>query len=442
MGIVTLVVLGLTLVGMAFGALFGLIRGRDRALLRLGLIILSVILALALRGTVVDFVMNFEIDGATLQETMLESFTSEDASIPAGLQNLIFALLEILIGFVAYFILLFALRFLTWFFLFPFLKLIIRKIEKKRALKLWAANAAENVSNESNPEAAPEAEKPTVKKLTRKERKKLVKKHRGMGALVGLVQGIFLAYFLFAPLTCLATQFNQIANVKIDGELLLEIPEDVGLAEYTESIPGKIYKTTGGWLYNMMTTTTDADGNEVSLESTLDSVVVILDVADAATSLEDEIKILEDENAEPEEVISALNSLGDKLVSIGNSMEDLDENTMDMITDLVTEVAGEELSDEEMDELIEMLTPEFFVKAGGGIKAFAEYEQVKLDGTELTQEQANNIASNAYNCITFIEGMELDVNDEDKAKFESAIEAIDGISAEDKDALFNVFGIQ
>lgn len=464
MGTIALVVLGLTLAGMLFGALFGLIRGRDRAILRLTLVILSVVLALALRGVVVDTVMNLNIDGATLQETLTESFASEDGSIPEGLQNLIFALIEILIGFVAYFILLFVLRFLTWFFLFPFLKLIIRKIEKKRALRILNENLAakeapaaeadealaengeavtENAPENAEPveEAAPAKAEP-IRKISRKERKKLVKKHRGLGALVGLVQGIVLAYFLFAPLTCLVSQVNDIANLKMNGEPLFEIPEEIGLAEYTESAPGKIYKSTGGWLYNMMTTTTDADGNEVSLEGTLDSIGVIMEVADVTVSLEDDLKILEDENAEPEEVIAALDSLGDKLISVGNSMDELDDSTMDMIKDLVTEMGGEDVSQEEMDEMLEMLTPEFFVQAGNGIKAFAEYEQVKLDGAELTQDKANEIVNKAYECITIIEAVEFDVNDGDKAEFKTAIDSISNISNEDKDALYGVFGIE
>lgn len=461
MGIFSLIVLGLTLVGMLFGTLFGLIRGRDRALLRLALIILCAILAIALRGTVVDVVMNINIGDGTIQETLTDAFASEDGSIPAGLQNLIFALIEILIGFVAYFILLFTLRFLTWFFLFPFLKLIIRKIENKRARRILAESASapateeatENASEDAEEtvaetaaeeavEAAPEIVDAPKVKITRKMRKKLVKKHRGMGALIGLFQGILLAYFLFAPLTCLASQISSIANMKMNGEALFEMPEEIGLEEYSESALGKIYKATGGWYYRIMTSTTDADGNEISLEGTLDSVGVILEVADVATSLEDDLKILSDENATPEQVISTLDSLGDKLISIGTSMEELDDGIMNMITDLVSEMGGEDVSQEEMDEIMEMLTPEFFEQAGNGIKAFAEYEQIKLDGDTLTQEQANDIVGKAHKCITIIEAVEFDVNESDKATFKTAIDSVSNISAEDKDTLYEVFGIQ
>ena len=106
----TLIVLAVTLVGLFFGALMGLIRGRDRAILRLILVVLSAVLALSLRGAVVDTLMNFEIEGATLKETMLDAFSSGEEGIPAGLQNLVFALIEILVGFVSYFAFLFVFR--------------------------------------------------------------------------------------------------------------------------------------------------------------------------------------------------------------------------------------------------------------------------------------------------------------------------------------------
>ena len=114
MGTITLVVLGLTLAGIAFGALFGFLRGRDRALLRLILIIISAVLALALRGTIIDAVTNININGVNLEETISDNFGSGDSSATQGIMNLIVVIFEIIIGFVSYFILLFALRFLTW----------------------------------------------------------------------------------------------------------------------------------------------------------------------------------------------------------------------------------------------------------------------------------------------------------------------------------------
>ena len=501
MGTITLVVLGLTLAGMALGALFGFMRGRERALLRLVLVIISAVLALALRGTIVDLVMNINIEGATLQETLTSSFASGEASMPEGITNLIFVLMEIVIGFVAYFVLLFALRFLSWLLVFPFLKLIIRVFEKKRAEKIWNENVSENNSEvvESTPEVAepevennvesieneiasesentednventsenletdvkveaeveetPENIEPVVVKacestvpvkkisVDRKGRKKALSKHRGWGALVGLVQGVLVAYFLFAPLTCLLTQVTTIANIKMGDKALFEIPEDIGITEYSESAIGKFYNATGYWYYDIMTTATDAKGNKVSLTDTLDSISVIMEVANVATSLEEDLMIFSKEDATPEEKISSLQSLSDKLISVGTSMEKIDDNTKDMIKDLVTEMGGEEASQEEIDDMIEMLTPEFFTQAGTAMKNYADYEQVKLDGTELSQEKANEMVDAAYASIKLAGDVKLDVNEGDKVKFKTAIDAKD-ITAEDKEKLYQVFDIQ
>ena len=458
---VSSIILAVTLVGLFFGALMGLIRGRDRALLRLILVIVSAVLALSLRGSIVDAVMNFNVDGQPLQEMLIESFSDGSESIPAGLQNLIFALIEILIGFVSYFILLFSLRFLTWFFLFPFLKLIIRSIEKKRAIRIWneqknvEAAPSENVDDFVSKDLAPTTE--VYDMPTRKERKKIIKKnkHRGMGALIGLLQGVLLAYLLFAPLTCLATQAEKIVSVEMDGKPLVEIPEEIGLSEYTQSALGKIYNATGTPLYRLMTSTKDADGKEVSLEKLLDSAVSILDIADKAMTVEKDLNVLNDKNATPEEIIGAVNSLGDKIISIGNSLEQIDEGTKDMIVDLATELIGEDAPAEEIDKFVEILTPEILVQAGHGIKSYATYEQVKLDGEEFTAEQAAEIVSGVNDCLAVIDsisdvvGEEIDVNDisldieeNDKMTFKAAIDGMQDMSAEDKDSLYAIFGIE
>ena len=461
MGTITLVVLAVTVLGLGFGALFGFMRGRDRALLRLGLIILCAILAIALRGVVVDVVMGLEFDGSTLKESLLDSFGS-DAEIPERIQSLVVSLVEILIGFVAYFILLYVLRFLTWILVFPFLKLIIRKLEKKRLIKIVTQNAnnaapAEAIAPDANAAPimenaeyvavpAPDAAPAPIVLPKGKARKKLLKKHRGYGALVGLGQGILLAFFLFAPLTCLTTQIDQIASAKIGGETLLEIPEEIGISEYSESFIGKFYSTTGRWYYDILTSTTDEDGNDISLSDTLDSAVVILDIADTALTLEDDIKILQKDNVQPQEMITALDNISEKLITIGTSMEEIDEGTMDIIKDLVTSVAGEELSEEEVGKLTEKLTPELFVEAGNGISAFAEYEQIKLDEAEMTPEKASEIINKTYQCMTIVEiledeEVELEVDDTDKAQFKNAIDNIPNISSENKTSLYSIFGI-
>ena len=149
MGIITSVVLGLTLVGMLLGALFGFLRGRERAILRLVLVVLSAVLALVSRGAILDALMKINIGGAPLSDTITQAF--QGGTIPQSLQSLILSLVEILVGIISYFIMLFAFRFFTWALVFPFLKLIIRKFENVRAEKLYAESLAQSAkANEEN----------------------------------------------------------------------------------------------------------------------------------------------------------------------------------------------------------------------------------------------------------------------------------------------------
>ena len=399
MDIITTVVLSLTLVGMALGALFGFLRGRERALLRLVLVIISAILAIALRGVIVDAIMNIDIDGSTLKESFF-GVSSSDSSTYVAVSNLLLVIFEILMGIVAYFILLFSLRFLTWLLVFPFLKLIIRKFE------------SEPYGN------------------------------RGQGALVGLAQGILLSYFLFAPLTCLLTQVNQFASIELNNEPLFNMPGQTEITEYTESSVGKFYNATGRWYYNMMTTSTAANANGVSLDDISNSVSTVIEIANVVTSLEDELEIINSENATPEEKINSFNILADKMISLGTSMSELDDNTKEIINDLFRETDGENTNQEEIDDILEILTPELFTQAGHAMKSYAEYEQVKLDGASLGQDKADEIINNVYGAINIMDEVELEVNDADKSIFKAAIDSNADIAAEDVPTMYKIFGIK
>ena len=92
--------------------------------------------------------------------------------------------------------------------------------------------------------------------------------------------------------------------------------------------------------------------------------------------------------------------------------------------------------------MMEMLSSESLIQAGNGIKAFAEYEQIKLDESELTQDKATDIVSKAHGCIGLVGGIELNINDDDKTQFKAAIDSMADITLEDKESLYSLFGIQ
>ena len=88
-----------------------------------------------------------------------------------------------------------------------------------------------------------------------------------------------------------------------------------------------------------------------------------------------------------------------------------------------------------------MMTPEIFEQAGGAMKSYAEYEQVKLDGAALEEDKAKEIVKNAYSAIDLVGEAELEVNEADKATFKAAIDSNEDIAAEDVEKMYKIFGI-
>ena len=134
MGYITLGVLGFTALCLFFGFVLGLMRGRNRSILRLILVVASVVCAVAFKDTVVEILMNYEYEGQTIRAALSSLFTDSGVSIPASLETLIFTLIEIIVGVVVYFVLFFVLKFVSWLILFPILKIFVRRGKKKRVL--------------------------------------------------------------------------------------------------------------------------------------------------------------------------------------------------------------------------------------------------------------------------------------------------------------------
>ena len=88
-GMLSLAILALTAVALFFGAIFGLVRGRNRAILRLVLIILCIVASIALRSTVVEFLMNYNLGEGTVRDMLVETMVGTSSEMPAVLVDLI-----------------------------------------------------------------------------------------------------------------------------------------------------------------------------------------------------------------------------------------------------------------------------------------------------------------------------------------------------------------
>ena len=390
MGYIALAVLILTLVAWLFGGLFGLMRGLNRSLLRLGLIVLCVVLAILLRGVFVDLVMGINVGDGTIEEMIASAFVSEEMEMPPSVINLVFALVEIVIGIAVYYVLFFVLRFITWVLFYPILKIWVKKGEKKRG---W------------------------------------------WGALVGFGQGLIIAFAMWAPLTGLLVNTNKVLTMEMDGKQVVEeVPEEIGLAEYPKSVPGAVYNVTGGWYFEILGTTKDAEGKTVRLSDVCDIVVTVMDMANSVADLGESMENMRDENASEQDYIDTTKEIGQKLIEIDGSIDKLSTGSKTIINDLIGdfgEMMGEEwiLPDDFTVDTID------FGSAGEGLCGIATYvEKVSPtlgNGQVVTQDDVDSIVNGFGGCLVIfdmlMEGEEYEawvpVLPEHEAMFEASINA-------------------
>ena len=410
MNYITLGIVGLSILLLGTGALYGMSRGLKRSSVRLSLVLISIVLAVLLRKTFVNIFMDISIGGETLNEVLVSAL-NEGEALPPSMQNLVFALVEILIGLVAYFVIFAAINFLTLIIVFPILKIFIKKEEPKR---------------------------------------------KGFGAIIGLVQGAILAFAFCSPVTGLIIQVDKLSQVKMDGETFIEIPAEIGIDDYVKSFPCKVYDKTGGWFFDLLTTTKTDDGTKVSIEDTVDVVLTVTDIANTATELSDSIDLMTNATT-PQEQILAMKNLGDSLIEIGNSIDNLSDDAREMVNGLIDSVKDMLSKEGETDPALEEALANFDINsidlsgAGSAMKGIATYIEKTnpefANNTPVTQADVNlivnGLAENNFVLAMISGGEETPVlidATEHSDMFISAIEAT-SISAEDKDVLKAIFGL-
>lgn len=412
MGILTIVILGLTAVALLIGALSGLIRGRNRAILRLIMIVVCAGVAILLRGTLTKILMEIEIDGESLKQMLVSMLATGETQLPEAVNNLAFALVEVIIGLLSYFLLFFALRIVSFIIIYPICKIFVKKGRKTR--RLW-------------------------------------------GALVGLLQGIIVAFVVLSPATGLIVQVEKLSSVKMEGKPLIEIPQEIDLKEYTESTAGQLYISIGNWYFNILTSGTTADGMNINLEDTIDTVHTVLGLADTVTGLGDSMGALSNPESSPEDKINALDQTGDALIALGNQIDGLDDGAKEMINELLGSVADMIPSDPEdensqaMKDALSDLTLDDLNVAGVGqaMKGVSSVmENVKNETIENIEQEdidniVNGISSNEFilemipGDTTLIDVSELDSGLVDK--FEDALADVE--DPETKAKLEALFGL-
>jgi hypothetical protein len=360
MGMITLVMLGLTAVGLGFGALFGLMRGRNRAILRLIMVAVCVVVAIVLRGPLTKVVMGININGQTLEQTLVSLFNQGEMAFPESVQTLVLSLVEIIVGLLAYFIAFFALRVLTWAVVFPICKIFVHEGE-------------------------------TMK--------------RGQGALFGLAQGVIVVFAMLMPLNGLIVQFDKIADIKMQDKPLLELPANVGLEEYVNGPIGQTYSAVGGWYFNMLTS-----ADTLKFDDLTDMVVVAGNLAGSISGINESMDVLQSD-ASTQDKTDALVDVGNRLIEVGKDVDNLSDEAKAQIDtllgDLKEMVGGGEESGEEMDEFFNDLSLDD-INIGGmghalvGVGSLIEKQET---GEEINQEDVNHIVIGLATNMKFVDMM-------------------------------------
>ena len=406
MGIITSVMLGLTVVGLGFGALFGFMRGRNRAILRLILVAVSVFLAIFLRGPLTNLVMGIEVEGQPIKEMLLSAFNQGEMAVPESLQTLVFSIIEIFLGIFAYFIAFFSLRAVTWAVVFPICKIFVRKGEKKR---------------------------------------------RCQGALIGLAQGVLVVFAVLMPLNGMVYQVDKISQIKMQDKPLFSLPAEVGVEEYVNGPMGKTYYAIGGWYFNLLTS-----ADKINFDDITDMVVVVGGLADSISGITESMDVLQKEGATTQEKTEALTDVGNKLIEVGESINSLSDNAKQQVNDMLSDVkemiAGGEEAGGEIEEFFNDLSLED-IDIGGmghalvGVSSIIEKQET---GEPIDQEDVNHIVTGLatnMKIVDMIMGGENenptlvnDLDEEQKAMIENAI-AGQELSAEDEQTLRKLLGL-
>ncbi len=386
MGYLALGVLVLTIIAIVFGMLFGMGRGRNRSILRLILIIGCVLGAFFLRGTITEIIMGIDTGEGTMAEMITTSLGGEDP-LPEGMQTFVVSIVEVLIGLVAYFVAFFVLRLITWLIIFPICKIFVKKeLEKKR----------------------------------------------GWGALIGLIQGIVIAFAVLAPASGLIGTMNSLTKLEIEGEPMLAVEEEFGVETYKDSFIGKTYLTIGGWYYELIAP---------KLDDSASAMGCMMGVAQSIQDFSNSMEIINSGEKSELEKADELKVIGESLKDIGAQLENLSEGAEEIVNELFSSMGemlgeeGEELSPELEDFINNFDVSELDITAlGEAIVNIGEYFEKTSGGSEeeFSQEDAQAIVNGFVQNEWLLNLLEsegsvdevIDISYEYEYLFESALESV------------------
>ena len=303
---IMLALAGLAIIG---GVFFGMIRGRNRSVLRLILIIGCAVGAIYFLPTITTFIMEVNVGSGTVGEMIAGSIKGLD-SLPSSMRFLVDAMVNIVIGIIAYLLAFGVLRFVSWLIVFPILKKIIKQ--------------------------------------------DLIRSTLG-GAIFGLLQGLVIIIAVLVPINGMLVEINSITKMDLGEEISIELPEEIDIDKYSQSEISKTFNTVGGWYYSRLNTY-KTEKYEITLSGT---IYVINSMVQFASSLEEvgnSLDVLMPEKGtqiSARDKVDTLKASSQKIQNAADVFEGLDQKTSKLFNDILSDI--EELPIEGMEEYQDLL---------------------------------------------------------------------------------------
>ena len=286
----SMIMLALTLFFVLTGLIVGILRGRKHSFLRLIIVVGCAVLSLFACEPLKNVIMDIEVNGTQLRNMLQTAFNQGTVAIPDSIAFIIVSLLEILVKIVCYFISFLLLLLLSWVLVFPIAKAIFKKEKKKDKV---------------------------------------------FGAISGLVQGIVILLAIVIPFNGLIVEVEKISKLELNGQKIIEIPEEYGLEEISDSSLCKFTQKIGGWYFDIIATS-----NGKKLADICDTVVGVAGLADSFTQIGSSFDTLTNENATVAEKASALKDAGKALQEKAKQLENLGEGSKEIINEVLADVKG------------------------------------------------------------------------------------------------------
>ena len=371
---IILAIVMLTVLPILASVLLGLLRGSRRSLLRLGLVLVSLVLAFALCGVVANALLGVDVsrfvegDGSMTVSEYLQQILLSD--IPDGVTTIALAIVQSMVKVVVFLLLFLLFRFLTWAIAYPICKIFVKP------------------KTVHNPDGS-----------TGKKKRRLI------GSVFGLVQGVVVAACVCVVMTGLLVQTNKIVVMANDLEELAggmqTMSQDDGIrvidedtvnpeqpsdnpfddvvniiSEYVDSGIGKFYNDIGAKPFNWLSTVKNANDNRVTLSGQIDAIRGVVDMAK-------ELMNFQNINFEDLFAEGNVDAIRDIFNALQNINDNLSKESKDTIKSVIADLGDElglpiDLSDVDFNEIDFSEEGEAFTK----LLEYRNNEKIEPDDVE------------------------------------------------------------